>query len=289
MLPNPNNRIEYLKPLFVVSKCLGVTLTAHTPLCAVYSAILALLVSATYFEILILKITYSPDFSRNIFFGLMDVLCEVFLFMSDVSTIIDTTFVKRALAQSFVGLLLDNNNGCNKRRRRRKIFLGEFICVMVCIVVYHVYHLYAFVFRVLAVFVRYIFFREISLYLTAINLLQLYNFVLIIRNKFTFLNRSLRKRISATDGNSNLNVDVYLMKYVEYCELVNVFNKLFGGRIFWVIGFVVIATVEGFQIGLNCFAHVRLHRLGDDSCEFVGAATLTELTIYLVNTCVLFA
>lgn len=199
--------------------------------------------------------------------------------MSDVSTIVDTTFVKRTLTQTFLALLLKNNNGCNKRRQ--KVFLGEFICVMVCIIVYHAYHLYAFVFRVLAVFVRYIFFREISLYLTAINLLQLYNFVLIIRNKFTFLNRSLRKRIDALEN--NFNVDVYLTKYVEYCELVHVFNKLFGSRIFWVIGFVVIATVEGFQIGLNCFAHVRLHRLGDDSCEFVGAASFTELTIYSVR------
>lgn len=278
---NPNH-IQYLKPLFVVSRCFGVTLTDHHPVCTLYSAILAVLVFAAYFEIFILKIMFSPDFTRNLFFGFMDTLCEVFLVLSDVSTIIDTTILKRELTGTFMTLLMKNDRN-RYSKRRQKIFLGEFICVMFCTVVYHAYHLHTFAFRVLTVFVRYIFFREISVYLTAINLLQLYNFVLIIRNKFAFLNRSLRKSIAAGHKNPFFNIDRHLTEYVEYCELVHLFNKLFGSRIFWVMGFVVIATVEGFQIVLNCFAHVRLHRLGDDSCQFVGAATLAELTIYAVR------
>lgn len=287
-----STHMQYLQPLFIVLKCFGVTsptLSNRKPtnlLWTTYSAILALTVFAVYFEMLFLKITYSPDLSRNLFFGVMDTLCEVFLVMSDVSTIIDTTILKRDLTMSFMNLMLKDASN----KQRATIFLTEFICVMFCVVLYHAYHLYVFVFRVsVVVFYRYIFFREISLYLTAINLLQLYNFVLIIRDKYMVLNRSLQKRVKAAQRDvftlteCNNNVDVYLRKYIEYCELVNVFNKLFGSRIFWVIGYVVIDTVEGFQIGLNCFAHVRLHRLGDESCAFVGGATLTELSIYSVR------
>lgn len=290
----PNN-IKHLKPLFIFSKCFGVISPSSKPpgiLWKIYSVILALAVFGTYFEMLILKITYSPEMSRNLFFVLMDTLCELFLVMSDVTTIVDTTFLNGGLTATFMNLVqredsyfpIIDDNYC---KRRQRIFLVEFLCVVLSVVLYHAYHLYAFVFRVPNVFFRYIFFREISLYLTAINLLQMYYFVLIIRDKYMFLNTSLRKGV-ATAQRDMFNImsrsaDVYLRKYVEYCDLVDVFNKLFGSRIFWIIGYVVIDTVEGFQIGLNCFAHVRLHRLGDDSCEYVGGATLTELSIHTVR------
>lgn len=241
---------------------------------------------------LILKITYSPEMSRNLFFVLMDTLCELFLVMSDLTTIVDTTFFKRELTASFMNLVARDDSyfavvSENYCKRRRRIFFGEFLCIVLCVVAYHAYHLYCFVFRVPNVFLRYIFFREVSLYLTAINLLQMYYFVLIIRDKYMVLNTCLRKGVAAAQRDySNCvtrSIDVYLRKYVEYCDLIDVFNKLFGDRIFWIIGYVVIDTVEGFQIGLNCFAHVRLHRLGDDSCGYVGGAALTELSIHTVR------
>lgn len=279
--------LQYLEPLLIVSKCFGVSFPQNRRgadvLWTIYSIVLASVVFAAYFEMLILKVSYSPELSRNLFFVLMDTLCEVFLIMSDIFTLVETVF-KRQLTLGFLDLVMkDDLNQNRSPKRRHLIYQGEYTCALLCVAIYHIYHLYAFVFRIPDVFLRYIFFREISLYLTAINLLQLYSFVLIIRDKYMVLNRSLQK--TTQKGVYNIvpnDIDIYLRKYVEYCKLVDVFNKLFGSRIFWVIGYVVIDTVEGFQIGLNCFAHVRLHRLGEDSCEFVGAATLTELSIYSV-------
>lgn len=280
-----SNHIQYLQPLLFLSKFFGITLTSNKKpaniFCTIYSASLAILLTLVYFEMLLLKISYSPDLQRNLVFALMDTLCELFLIISNVSSIIDTAILKRRLTVRFMELLPMKRFNRNYYKRRQKIFLGEFICVMTCVVLYHVYHIYTFLIRV-PNFPQYVFFREISVYLTVLNLLQLYNFVLIIRDKFVFLNRALRRDIYFLKYNVS-NIDRYLREYSEYCELVNLFNKLFGSRIFWVIGYVIIVIVEGFQIGLNCFAHVRLHRLGDDSCEFVGAATLTELSIYSVS------
>lgn len=286
---------QHLKPFFILSKCFGV-LSPSLPqqnLCVmwkIYSAILALAVFATYIEMSILKIMYSPEITKNLFFVLMDILNELFLVMTDVFTIADTTFLKRKLTASFVNLMMKEDlylYNKNNYKRRQKIFLVEFLCVFFCVILYHAYHLYTFVFRIPYVFGRYVFFREISLYLIMINLLQMYYFVLIIRDKYLFLNKSLRKGIAAAQVDifniSSKNIDVFLRKYVEYCDLVDVFNRLFGNRIFWIIGYVVIDTVEGFQIGLNCFAHIRIHRLGEDSCEYVGGAAITELSIHTVR------
>lgn len=288
--PSGADRLDYLTPLFVLSRCVGIVQPnlqfdrpTHT-LWKVYAASLSLLILFAYVQNLFIKIAFYA-YAENSFFLLIDAVCEMLLLMSDVTTIAHLTFLEEKLAARFVRALAENDP-C-PRGRRRRVFLVEFSATLACVLLYHVYNFYTFGLTVPYVAPIYVFFREISLYLTAFNLLQMYNFVLIIRNKFLYLNRSLRKDIATAKRTpynlTTYNVDVYIRKYSEYCDLVDDFGKLFGGRIFWVIGFIIIETVEGFQIGLNCFGHISLQRIGEELCSYVGVANLLEVGIFVVS------
>lgn len=291
-----HDELEYLKPLFVISRCFGITainLECQTPihvLWKVYSTILACIMLIFYVLNLIAKLIFFV-FNENQFLIFIDVLCEMCLVTSDMAALTHVVSRNGKLISSFIELMSKHDKCFRNRqncKRRQRVFLIEFACVISYVVFYQIYNFYVFVFTIPFVSITYVVFREISVYLNAITLLQLYNFVLIIRNKFMLLNRSMRKnlytqkKIIVTDRHT-VNIDIYLEKYVEYCDLVEMFCKIFGRRIFWVMSFIIIETVEGFQIGLNCFAHISLQRVGGDKCSYVGIANLLEVTIYVVS------
>lgn len=256
----------------------------------VYSTSLACAIILFYLFNLIYKVAFFA-YNENPFLIFIDMLCEMCLFASDIVILMHVLFAKRKLVAAFVEII-SKDDTCfrtkNHYKRRQRIFLVEFFLVFACIVFYQVYNFYVFVFTIPYIPGTYVFFRETSVYLNAITLLQLYNFVLVIRGKFVLLNRAMRKelhtqrKIVAVIGTVT-GVDVYVEKYVEYCDLVEIFGKIFGRRIFWIFSFIIIQTVEGFQIGLNCFAHISLQRVGDDNCSYVGIVNLLEVSIYLVK------
>lgn len=289
------NELRYLTPLFIISKCFGVTaisLQYNKPVhivWKVYSTLLASAVLLFYLFNLIYKVAFFA-YNENPFLIFIDMLCEMCLIVSDIATLTHVIFTNGKLASTFVEMI-SRDDKCfrtkNNYKRRQGIFLAEFLLVFVCVVLYQAYNFYVFVFTIPFIPGTYVFFREISVYLIAITLLQLYNFVFIIRNKFVLLNRSMRKELYSQRKvvviGCEYSVDVYLDKYVEYCDLVEMFGKIFGRRIFWILSFIIIETVEGFQIGLNCFAHISLQRVGDDNCSYVGIANLLEVSIYVVK------
>lgn len=291
-----NNSLLYLKPLFIVLKCLGVgptTLQLHKSVefvWKVYSLFLTSAILYCYTYNTLLKIIFS-SYNRNSFLSFMDLLCDLCLVVSDVMSITYATFRNKKFVTTFMKTIAKDDLCFRGRKvstvRKRRIFLVEFVTVMVFVVSYNVYNFYVFVFTVPFLPLSFVFFREFSVYLNVIGLLQMYNFVLVIRNKFALLNRSMRKEIFVLKKTmfieSAWSVDVYLEKFVEYCDLVEMFGKIFGQRILWVFSFVVIMTVEGFQVGLNCFAHISLQRLGDENCSYVGIANLLEVSIYVVH------
>lgn len=295
MLRTPTrNRLGYLKPLFFVSKCFGITAPSLVPpihiLWKIYSVILAAVSIVFYILNVLLKIAFSV-YNMNLFLFFMDIVCEVFLVTGDISSLTYVTFMKEKLTATFMETIAKDDHclgtNANDYKRKQRIFLVEFLVAMVYMVANNLYNFFVFVLTVTLVSPTYAFFREISLYWTGLNLLQLYNFVLIIRNKFALLNRSLRREaISIRNGAFALTtcrIDVYLEKYSEYCDLVDMFNRIFGHRTYWVIGFVIIMTVEAFQIGLNCFGHISLQPVGDKSCSYVGIANMMEISMYMVN------
>lgn len=289
-----HNNLLHLKPLFIVLKCFGISPTAlQLPkivefLWKIYSLLLTCTILYCYTYNSIGKIAFT-SYLQNSFLAFMDLLCDLCLVVSDVMTITHVTFMNRKLVAAFMENIAKRDCFHDKKiALRRRIFLVEFFAVMVFAVAYQIYNFCVFVFTVPFLPLSFVFFREISVYLNVLSLLQMYNFVLVIRNKFALLNRSMRKEIFvfkkvAFVETIIMSVDVYLEKYVEYCDLVEMFGKIFGQRIFWVFSFVVIMTVEGFQVGLNCFAHISLQRIGDENCSYVGVANLCEVTLYVVS------
>lgn len=291
--------IAFLNPLFELSKYFGIllpNLQKNRQNCRgwkVYSLIFTSSMWIVYLLSLHGKVS-TFYYTLNYFALCMDVLCDLFLILADTFSICYCTFIKPKLSNFFIDVLEEGQIHLPKKIHsfKRRVFYVEFSVIFVLLICYHAYNTYAFATKLKKPPYGVIL-RVVSHYIVVAAVYQMYNFALLIRDKYRTLNKRLSSGIKGViefKGNVSAlsqNVDSYLVMYSRCCDAVDAFNIIFGNQIFCIIGFVVINTVEGVQLGLICLTRNALPFISNN-CSVIGIAIACETAILAVSICSFF-
>lgn len=235
------NAIAFLKPLFQLSTCFGIlspnlqeSSSENYGKMKVYSLIFIAAMWVIYLLSLYAKVA-TFYFALNYFALCLDALCDLFLVLADSFVICYCTFINPKLGKSFIGMLGKREIYSSKKKRylKRVVFHIEFGVIFTLLVCFHVYNTYAFA-TILTNPPFGVILRVFSHYIVVIAVYQMYNFALLIRDKYRALNKLLVSSIRrAADFNKlSENVDSYLEMYSECCDTIDAFNIIFGNQIF---------------------------------------------------------
>lgn len=281
------NELAFLKPLFLLSKCFATSLdyfrsNSKVPVCSkMYGVTLFLSLFCVYFWGLAFKIR-SFYASLDYFSVCIDGLCEFFLIVSDFLCIFHSMFFYPNLTHNFINVISHESMTSKRRSVRNKVFTLEFAMVVCMLLAYTGYKFYVFCEDDNLVWYP-IYFRGISYFIILTAVLQMYNFLLVIKEKYFQVNSYLLMQIREmnkplfTSSVALPNIDFCLSKYTHCCDMMDMFNKLFGNQIFWITGFLVISTSQGIQVSILCLTFVH------KNCSSLAALIIWETTILAVR------
>lgn len=232
--------IDFLKPLFKLSAWFGILSPnlqgsqESSGIMKVYSLIFLSAMWVVYFLTFYSKVV-TFYFTVNYFALCLDVICDLFLILADSFVICYCTFINPKLSKSFISMLGEHAIYLSKKRHslKRRVFYMEFGVILTLLVCYHVYNIYAFA-MTLKKPAYGVGLRMVSHYIVVIAVYQMYNFALLIRDRYRASNKLLLSTIRRASHFKELsqNVDSYLEMYSKCCDTIDIFNIIFGNQIF---------------------------------------------------------
>lgn len=286
--------IVFLKPLFRLSMCFGIlspNLQKNEEIGGIWKTYSLVFIAAMWLIYLFSLYGKIATFyyTLNYFALCMDVLCDLFMILADTFALCYCTFTYPKLSSSFISMLEEREIYASKKTRsfKRIVFYAEFGVIFSLLILYHAYNTYAFSTKLKKPAYGVIL-RVVTHYIVVIAVYQMYNFALLIRDKYRELNKlillSVKKAAAFKSSLSEIsqNCDSYLAMYSKYSDIIDAYNVIFGKQIFCIVGFVVINTVQGIQLGLICIIRNALPFISND-CYIIGIAIACETTILAVS------
>lgn len=284
-----DNSVAFLNPLFTLSRYFGIqspSLQSSKRISRswkVYSLVLTTTIWIVYFLTLYTKVTTFYH-TLNYFALCLDVTCDFFMSIANTFAVCYCTFIKPELTDYFVSMLSSVDDvRCIKANNSFKkfVFYIEFGAIYAILGIYELYNAYAFGTK-LKKPVYGVIIKVITHFIIITSVYQMYNFVLIIGEKFRQLNKRVLSGITSLQQFRAENVDAYITTYSKVCDMTDAFNTIFGNQLFYIVGFVVINTIEGVQVGLLCFTRSTLTFISKD-CSVIGVAIALETVILAVS------
>lgn len=279
--------ISYLKPLSLLSKCFAVSLvdsfvkTKTTLLTKIYAMCMIVVILSVSLTGAAQKVLgfYA---TINYFAVCMDVLSDTFLLFTDVTCLVRCSIKQPGPIATFIKMLCLKSDLGNLKMANKRIFLFEFWLILTLSILHNI-------FRVAVTTAGQnpsiipLFQRGITHYIIISMLLQLYNFLLLIRRRFIIINQTLRRHINGLRRGELIAINpstvtvTCLNEYSLCCDMIDLFNVLFGNQIFWTTGFILINTVQGVQIGILCSTVRHMQ------CGISGWEVVLEMTVLIVS------